>query len=327
MYYPDVVARHSPASERMASSDLDSRISAVRQFNRFYTRQIGVLNEGLLRSSLSLAQVRVLFELASRGETIASELGQALGLDGGYLSRMLRDFERLGVVSRRPSADDGRQSLIALTATGRVLFAELDERSNVEIAQMLHGMPAQSQQHLVSAMQRIQRTLDHPDERAPIVLRSHEPGDMGWVVARHGVIYAREYGWDERFEALVAQIVAAFILELDPARERCWIAERDGERLGCVFLVRKSNEVAKLRLFLVEPSARGLGLGRRLLAECVNWARERGYAKITLWTNDVLHAARHLYEEAGFVLVSSEAHESWGHKLVAQTWELGLREG
>ena len=311
----------------MASSDLDSRISAVRQFNRFYTRQIGVLNEGLLRSSLSLAQVRVLFELASRGETIASELGQALGLDGGYLSRMLRDFERLGVVSRRPSADDGRQSLIALTTTGRVLFAELDERSNVEIAQMLHVVPAPAQQQLVSAMQRIQRTLDRGGESAPVVLRSHLPGDMGWVVARHGVIYAREYGWDERFEALVAEIVAHFILELDPARERCWIAERDGERLGCVFLVRESDEVAKLRLFLVEPSARGLGLGRRLLGECVNWAREKGYAKITLWTNDVLLAARHLYEDAGVVLVSSEAHESWGHKLVAQTWELELGSG
>jgi len=311
----------------MPSTDLESRIAVVRQFNRFYTKQIGVLQEGLLRSSLSLAQVRVLFELAIRGETTASELGQALGLDGGYLSRMLRDFEALEVVTRRPSTADGRQNLIALTATGRVLFAELDERSNVEIAQMLHGMPAQSQQHLVSAMQRIQRTLDHPDERAPIVLRSHEPGDMGWVVARHGVIYAREYGWDQRFEALVAQIVAAFILELDPARERCWIAERDGERLGCIFLVRESDEVAKLRLFLVEPSARGMGVGRQLLSECVAWAREKGYSRMTLWTNDVLLAARHLYEEAGFVLVSSESHESWGHKLVGQNWELGLREG
>lgn len=310
----------------MSSSDLDSRIAAIRQFNRFYTKQIGVLNEGLLRSSLSLAQVRVLFELANHGETTATELAQELGLDGGYLSRMLRDFERLGLMSRRPSTVDGRQNLIELTTTGRVLFAELDERSNVEVAQMLHGVPAPAQQQLVSAMQRIQRTLGHGGESAPVVLRSHVPGDMGWVVARHAVIYAREYGWDERFEALVAQIVAQFILELDPARERCWIAERDGERLGCIFLVRESDEVAKLRLFLVEPTARGLGLGRRLIGECVSWARARGYAKITLWTNDVLLAARHLYEEAGFVLVRSEAHESWGHKLVAQTWALGLRE-
>jgi len=308
----------------MASSDLESRISAVRQFNRFYTRQIGVLNEGLLRSSLSLAQVRVLFELASREESTASELGQALGLDGGYLSRMLRDFEGFGVVSRRPSTADGRQNLIALTSSGRVLFAELDERSNAEIAQMLHGVPAQAQQHLVSAMQRIQHTLDHGGESAPVVLRSHVQGDMGWVVGRHGVIYAREYGWDERFEALVAQIVAAFILELDPSRERCWIAEREGERLGCVFLVRESDEVAKLRLFLVEPSARGMGVGRRLLRECVEWAREKGYSRMTLWTNDVLHAARHLYEEAGFVLVESKEHESWGHMLVGQNWDLVL---
>ena len=311
----------------MPATDLDTRVAAIRQFNRFYTKQIGILQEGLLRSSLSLAQVRVLFEFASRGETIASELAQELGLDGGYLSRMLRDFEKLGVVSRRPSTADGRQSLLALTASGRVLFAELDERARVEIAQMLHGVPAAAQQQLVTAMHRIQRTLDHAGESAAVVLRSHEPGDMGWVVSRHGVLYAREYGWDARFEALVAEIVAHFILELDPARERCWIAERDGERLGSIFLVRQSDDVAKLRLLLVEPSARGLGLGRRLVGECVSWARERGYAKITLWTNDVLHAARHLYEEAGFVLVGSEPHESWGHKLTAQTWELGLREG
>lgn len=310
----------------MPATDLDSRVAAIRQFNRFYTKQIGVLQEGLLRSSLSLAQVRVLFELANRGETTASELAQELALDGGYLSRMLRDFEKVGVVSRRPSTADGRQSLLALTASGRVLFAELDERARVEIVGMLYGVPASAQRGLVTAMHRIQHTLDHAGESAPVLLRSHEPGDMGWVVSRHAVLYAREYGWDARFEALVAEIVAHFILELDPTRERCWIAERDGERLGSIFLVRESDEVAKLRLLLVEPSARGLGLGRRLIGECVTWARERGYAKITLWTNDVLHAARHLYEEAGFVLVSTKAHESWGHQLVGQTWELGLRE-
>jgi len=306
---------------------LESRIAEVRQFNRFYTKQIGVLQEGLLRSSLSLAQVRVLFELANRGETTASELAQELGLDGGYLSRLLRDFDGLGVVSRRPSTADGRQSLIALTASGRVLFAELDERARVEIAQMLRGTSLHAQQQLIVAMQRIQRTLDHAGESAPVVLRSHLPGDMGWVVFRHGILYAREYGWDERFEALVAQIVAAFILELKPDRERCWIAERDGERLGCIFLVQKSEEVAQLRLFLVEPSARGMGVGRKLIAECIAFARDAGYERITLWTNDVLVAARHLYEEAGFVLTDSYEHESFGKTLVAQTWELGLREG
>lgn len=311
----------------MNTPDLESRIAEVRQFNRFYTKQIGVLQEGLLRSSLSLAQVRVLFELANRGETTASELAQELGLDGGYLSRMLRDFDRLGVVSRRPSTADGRQSLIALTASGRVLFAELDERARVEIAQMLRGTSLHAQQQLIVAMQRIQRTLDHGGESAPVVLRSHLPGDMGWVVFRHGILYAREYGWDERFEALVAQIVAAFILELKPDRERCWIAERDGERLGCIFLVQKSEEVAQLRLFLVEPSARGMGVGRKLIAECIAFARDAGYERITLWTNDVLVAARHLYEEAGFVLMDSYEHESFGKTLVAQTWELGLREG
>jgi DNA-binding MarR family transcriptional regulator/GNAT superfamily N-acetyltransferase len=310
----------------MPNPDLEPRIAAVREFNRFYTRKIGVLQEGLLRSSLSLAQVRVLFELAHRADTTATELAQELGLDGGYLSRMLREFEKHGLVSRRPSTADGRQNLLALTASGHVLFAELDERSRAEIAQMLRAVPAHAQQQLVSAMHRIQRTLGDARASAQIVLRSHLPGDMGWVVFRHGVLYAREYGWGEGFEALVAQIVSAFMLEHDPARERCWIAERDGERVGCVFLVRKTDEVAQLRLFLVEPSARGLGVGRRLLTECVAWARGKGYAQITLWTNDVLHAARHLYEQAGFVLVDSKEHESWGHKLVGQTWELELRK-
>jgi DNA-binding MarR family transcriptional regulator/GNAT superfamily N-acetyltransferase len=310
----------------MQASDLESRVALVRQFNRFYTRQIGVLQEGLLRSALSLAQVRVLFELAHRAQTTATELGRELGLDGGYLSRMLRDFEKVGLISRRPSAADARQNLLALTATGRLLFAELDERSRAEIAQMLRALPAPAQQQLVSAMQRIQRMLDRSSDEVPVVLRSHIPGDIGWVVFRHGVLYAREYGWDEHFEALVAQIAASFILNLDSAHERCWIAERDGERVGCIFLVRKSDDVAQLRLFLVEPSARGHGIGRRLLRECVEWAREKGYARITLWTNDVLVAARKLYEEAGFVLVHSYEHKSFGRALVGQTWELGLRE-
>lgn len=311
--------RHQPIA------DLESRIAAVRRFNRFYTKQIGVLQEGLLRSALSLSQVRVLFELAHRSDATATALGEELGVDGGYLSRMLRDFELRGLIARRSSTSDARQQLVALTDAGRSLFAELDERARAEIAQLLHPLPPSAQQQLVSAMQRIQRTLGRTAGDASILIRSHVPGDMGWVVFRHGVLYAREYGWDERFEALVAQIVAAFILELEPACERCWIAERDGERVGCIFLVKKSEQIAQLRLFLVEPSARGLGVGRRLVAECVAWAREKGYARITLWTNDVLAAARHLYEQAGFELVDSYEHSSFGQDLVAQTWELDLR--
>jgi DNA-binding MarR family transcriptional regulator/GNAT superfamily N-acetyltransferase len=310
----------------MPSTEIDTRIAAIRQFNRFYTKRIGVLEERFLHSALSLAQGRVLFEIAHRADPTATEVGQALGLDGGYLSRILRESEKDGLVSRRPSPDDGRQSLLTLTAAGRAALDRLDESARTELAQMLRPIPARTQQQLVSSMQRIQSTLESEGESAPVVLRSHLPGDMGWVVFRHGILYAREYGWDERMEALVAQIVAAFILELKPDRERCWIAERDGERLGCIFLVQKSEAVAQLRLFLVEPSARGMGVGRRLISECVAFARDAGYERITLWTNDVLVAARHLYEAAGFVLTDSYEHESFGTKLVAQTWELVLGE-
>jgi DNA-binding MarR family transcriptional regulator/GNAT superfamily N-acetyltransferase len=302
-------------------------ISAVRRFNRFYTRRIGVLNEGHLRSPFSLAEVRVLYELSHRENLTAALLGKELGLDAGYLSRILRRFEKQGFVGRTPSAADGRQSHLRLTDAGRETFATLNARSTDEIAAMLAALAPAEQRRLVDAMRTIERLLGAPPEPGtPYLLRPHQPGDIGWVIHRHGALYAQEYGWDERFEALVAEIAAKFIQNLDPRRERCWIAERDGESVGSVFLVRHPDAagVAKLRLLLVEPSARGLGIGTRLVDECVRFARRAGYRTITLWTQSMLHAARHIYEQAGFRLVREEPHQSFGHDLVGETWELEL---
>jgi DNA-binding MarR family transcriptional regulator/GNAT superfamily N-acetyltransferase len=307
------------------SDDFDRRVGDVRHFNRFWTRQIGVLREGYLESPFSLTEVRVLYELAHREETTASELGEELGLDAGYLSRILRGFEKHGLIHKRPSEADGRRRLLRLTKRGREAFAPLDARSRSEIGAMLCGVSIAGQERLVKAMRAIERLLGgRPDPVVPYVLRPHRPGDMGWVVHRHGVLYAREYGWDEHFEALVAEIVAKFIQQYDPRLERCWIAERDDEMVGCVFLVRESEEIAKLRLLLVEPEARGLGIGSRLVEECIRFARQAGYLKITLWTNDVLNSARRIYEAMGFRLVHEKPHHSFGHDLVGQTWELML---
>ena len=313
----------------MARTTVDRRVEAVRRFNRFYTQQIGVLNEGLLRSPFSLTEVRVLYELAHREQPTAAELGKALGLDAGYLSRILRGFKKEGLIDSEPSEADGRQSLLSLTERGQDAFATLNARSYDEIGAMLGELSAAAQDRLIEAMHTIEGLLgaqpDHAKvDRAPYVLRPHQPGDMGWVVHRHGVLYAQEYGWDEQFEALVASIVARFIQHYEPKQERCWIAERDGEIVGSVFLVKRSKTVGQLRLLLVEPSARGLGIGKRLVSECVRFARQVGYRKVTLWTNSVLHAARHIYEEAGFHLVREERHHSFGHDLIAQTWELTL---
>jgi DNA-binding MarR family transcriptional regulator/N-acetylglutamate synthase-like GNAT family acetyltransferase len=305
---------------------IEPHINAVRGFNRFYTRQIGVLREGLLKSPFSLTEVRVMYEIAHRRHPTASELCQELGLDPGYLSRILAKFEKRGLVSKSVSAADGRQSLLGLTARGRKTFAALDSRQSAEVAAMLRPLRPAGQSRLVQAMRTIETTLGgRPEPRSPYILRAHQPGDMGWVVHRHGVLYAQEYGYDEHFEALVAEIAAKFIQHFDPRHERCWIAEKDGEIVGSVFLVKKSKTVAKLRLLLVEPSARGLGIGKRLVDECLRFSRQAGYRKIVLWTQSELPAARHIYEQAGFRLVEKKPHRSWGRdNLVSEIWELKL---
>jgi DNA-binding MarR family transcriptional regulator/GNAT superfamily N-acetyltransferase len=305
--------------------DLEARVEAIRRFNRLFTRRIGVLREGLLHSSYSLAEARVLFELANREELSASELVRELGLDPGYMSRTLGGLERQGLVEKVRSETDGRRRILSLTAEGEEAFKVLDSRSREEVSEMLGGLSEEEQRLLLEAMRTIEGIFEKGLKFSePFVLRPHEPGDMGWVVHRHGVLYAGEYGWDERFEALVARIVANFIDGFDPKKERCWIAEMGGERVGCVFVVKASDTVAKLRLLLVEPEARGVGLGSRLVEECIRFARNRGYEKLTLWTNSVLDAARHIYEEHGFVLVEEEEHHSFGHDLVGQNWELVL---
>jgi DNA-binding MarR family transcriptional regulator/N-acetylglutamate synthase-like GNAT family acetyltransferase len=320
-----------PISSREASvmaqpaTAVVQNIDAVRRFNRFYTRQIGVLREGLLDSPFSLTEVRVLYEIAHRNESNAAELCKDLNLDAGYLSRILRRFQQQHLLTKAPSASDGRQSLLALTVQGRKVFAPLEGRQSEEVGAMLAKLSPHVQRQLLEAMRTIQRLLDpNSAPQASYLLRFHQPGDMGWIVHRHGVLYSQEYGYDECFEALVAEIAAKFIQHFDPKRERCWIAEKDGGIVGCVFAVRKSTTVAKLRLLLVEPSARGLGIGSRLVSECVRFARQTGYKKLMLWTQSELLAARHLYEQAGFHLADRKRHESWGRKLVAETWALKL---
>jgi len=312
--------------------ELKTRVDAVRSFNRFFTRQIGILREGLLYSPYSLAEARILFEVAHRELALsASDLSHELGLDPGYLSRILARLEQQGLIDRTRSEIDARRRLLSLTPGGVEAFSLLDARSREEVTEMLSVLSEGDQRRLLEAMQAIENILDEGSARGfkagPFFLRQHEPGDMGWVVHRHGILYAKEYGWDERFEALVARIVADFVDGYDPVRERCWITEMGGEIVGCVFVVRASeadSTVAKLRLLLVEPEARGLGLGNRLIEECIRFARSRSYGKLTLWTNSVLGAARRIYEEHGFELVEEEEHQSFGKDLVGQNWELVL---
>jgi DNA-binding MarR family transcriptional regulator/GNAT superfamily N-acetyltransferase len=309
----------------MTETELHQRVEAVRRFNRFYTKQIGVLHEKLLRSPFSLTEARVIYELAHHEQITATELVNELGLDGGYVSRVLREFEKRGLLAKQPSETDGRKSILRLTGKGRKAFATIDTRSRRQIEAALKGLSTVGQNRLVEAMNTIAGLLGaQPEHKVPYLLRPHHPGDMGWVVHRHGALYAEEYGWDERFEALVAGIVSNFIQRYDPKRERCWIAEIEGEIVGSVFLVKKSKTAAKLRLLLVEPKARGLGIGTRLVQECSRFARQSGYRKIMLWTNSVLHAARRIYQTAGYRLVREEPHHSFGHDLIGETWELKL---
>jgi DNA-binding MarR family transcriptional regulator/GNAT superfamily N-acetyltransferase len=309
----------------MAEEGLLKRIDAVRQFNRFYTQKIGVLHEGLLSSPFSLTEVRVLYELAHRERPVASEVGKDLGLDPGYLSRILSSFKTKGFIDSKPSEQDGRQSILRLTEKGKTAFAPLDDRARDEISILLGALNERDQIRLVEAMESIKELLSPgAKNKTPYLLRPHQPGDMGWVVHLHGMLYAREYGWDDTFEALVAGIVAKFIQNFDPKRERCWIAEIDGEIVGSGFLVKESETVCKLRLLIVHPKARGLGIGKRMVNESLRFARQAGYRKTMLWTNNVLLAARHIYETMGFKLILEEPHHSFGHDLVGETWELEL---
>jgi DNA-binding MarR family transcriptional regulator/N-acetylglutamate synthase-like GNAT family acetyltransferase len=309
----------------MVPERAEDRIAAVRHFNRLFTRRIGVLREGLLHSPYTLTEARILFEIGSRQDGTASTLGRELGLDSGYLSRILAGLEQQGLLEKVRSESDGRQRLLHLTPAGARAYALLDQRSRDEVGELLDHLGEDEQERLLTAMRTIERILDGGLKFAePFILRPHEPGDMGWVVHRHGVLYAQEYGWDHRFEALVAQIVADFINNFKPTRERCWIAEVDGGIVASVFVVQASDTVAKLRLLLVEPSARGMGLGTRLVEECTRFARRAGYQKLSLWTNDVLKEARHIYQKTGFTLVAQEPHQSFGHDLVGETWELVL---
>ena len=313
----------------MTIRERERRIAAVRQFNRFYTRQIGVLRKTFLDSPYSLAEARVLYEIANGQSPTASEIGRALDLDAGYLSRTLRNFEKRGLIMRKISARDARQSHLALSPRGRKAFAPLERRSQRDTTAMLGRLAPAEQARLIGAMKTIETLLGgevvaKPRPRGGYRLRAPVPGDFGWVVKRHAELYGEEYRWKEPFEGLCAQIVADYVNNNDPKRERCWIAEMNGENVGCIFIAKDSAEVARIRLLLVDPKARGLGLGARLVDECIRFARRAGYKKITLWTHSVLKAARHIYEKAGFKLMRTERHRSWGRPVVSEHWDLEL---
>jgi DNA-binding MarR family transcriptional regulator/GNAT superfamily N-acetyltransferase len=306
-----------------------SSIATIRRFNRFYTRHLGTLNEHLLESPHSLAEARVLYELAHRSQPTASEIAAELGMDMSYLSRILAGFASARLIRRQPSPSDRRQSTISLTAAGQKRFDTLNARSSDQVRNVLAPLSLEQQSNLVRSMITIESLLgEQPSDASPVILRQHRPGDMGWIVERHGALYHQEYGWDEHFESLVARIVADFIDNLDATRERCWIAECNGLRLGCVFLVRDTQSdaatTARLRLLLVDPAARGLGLGRTLVRECTNFARTAGYKRIVLWTNSVLISARRIYEQEGYRLLREKPYTSFGKDLVSQDWQLDL---
>jgi DNA-binding MarR family transcriptional regulator/N-acetylglutamate synthase-like GNAT family acetyltransferase len=309
----------------MSQPDSEAQIAAVRAFNRFYTRKLGVLDQQLLKTPFSLSEARVLYELAQRGNVAAKEVGIELGLDPGYLSRIVQKFDEDGLITRKALPSDRRQFQLGLTAKGRQAFTKLERSSQDDVAAMLAALPPGGAARVAEAMGAIERLLGAagtPPRSA--ILRDPRPGDMGWVVQSHGELYAREYGFDWSFEALVAEIAAKFLASFDASRERCWIADIDGAPVGSVFLVRQTDDVAKLRLLLVNPAGRGQGLGRRLVGECISFARACGYRKITLWTQSILLAARKIYQDAGFVLAASEPHRGFGQSLIGETWELEL---
>lgn len=300
----------------MQTDQLGERTEIVRRFNRFYTRQIGVLHEHLLDSAFSLTEVRILYELAHREHLTSADLCRELGLNAGYLSRVIAGFEKQGLIAKTRSPTDARAAQLQLTDQGQRTLAPLVEASRREVAAMLERLPPTAQQELVAAMEQIQSLLGEPSPS--YLLRNPQPGDMGWIIHRQAVLYAQEYGWNNEYEALVAEILAKFVREFDPARERCWIAEKDGKVIGSVFIVRQDDTTAKLRLLYVDPCARGLGIGSRLVDECLRFSRQVGYTKMVLWTNSILTDARRIYDKAGFQLVEEEAHRSFGKDLVGQ---------
>jgi DNA-binding MarR family transcriptional regulator/GNAT superfamily N-acetyltransferase len=314
------------------AQDQTRRVAAVRRFNRFYTRQIGVLRRTYLDSPYSLGESRLLYEIAQHGAVTASEIGRALDLDAGYLSRALRDFEKRGLIVRKASSADARQSLITLSSQGRKAYAPLERRSQHGTAAMLGALDAGEQARLIEAMATIENLLGEATQKAeerPTAartyrLRAPKPGDFGWIVKRHAELYAKEYGWTEPFEGVCAQIVADFVNKFDRKRERCWVAEMDGGNVGSIILAKEADDTARIRLLLVDPKARGLGLGNRLTDECIRFARRAGYKKMTLWTHSVLEAARHIYAKAGFTITRSERHHSWGRPVVSEHWDLEL---
>jgi DNA-binding MarR family transcriptional regulator/predicted GNAT family acetyltransferase len=317
----NIAVRTAPETER--------RVAAMRRFSRFYTRRIGVLQDRFLQSPFSLAEARVLYELTQRERPTATELAACLDLDAGYLSRILRGFAERGLVTKTPSPEDRRQSRLALTPKGRKAYAPLERRSRDDVAAMLGALADADQERVLAAMGTIERLIGEPRreptaEQRSYVLRAPLTGEMGWVVARHAALYAQEYGWGARFEGLCAEIVAEMIATYDPARDRHWIAEMDGEPVGSVFCVKASDEVAKIRLLLVEPKARGHGIGARLVDECITFARAAGYKKMTLWTHSVLVAARRIYQAAGFELMAQWEHADWGVPVVGETWDREL---
>ena len=307
-------------------SALDGRVEQVRRFNRLYTKRLGVLDENFLRSPFTLAEARVLQELVSRETPSAADVAVALELDPGYLSRILRRFEGHGFVTRTPSPVDGRRDVLSLTAAGRAAYAPLNEKSHDEIAALLAPLPDELQERLLDAMATIAEALAPDETPREIVLREPRVGDYGWVIERHGALYGSEYGFDAHMEGYVAEVIAAYVANFDAARDRMWIAERSGARVGCIFAVHDDDDpvVARLRLLLTEPSARGHGLGRRLVRECIAFARAAGYRKMVLWTHSILTAARAIYASEGFVMIATEINELWGPRLISETWELIL---